>query len=58
VYTGHGFDVEEGAKHTLYQHPKYPRLVTTVGRSDPVLRAYIAQAIALIDELARLEERP
>lgn len=56
VYLGFGFEEHEGAKHTRYWHPVHRHLWTTVPRSAPLSKAYAEQAVALIEELTRLEE--
>ena len=53
VYIASGFAVERGAKHDLYQHRRYPSLVTTVRRSDPIKPGYIDTLLDLVDEAAR-----
>lgn len=56
VYRSRGFEVEEGAKHAKVQHPRFPWLITTVRRSDPLPTGYIETLLDLIDEADRLED--
>jgi len=59
LYRAFGFEAEEGKKHTLYSHPKYPTLIATVTRSSGVLpTGYVEHAVKLIDELTRREGNP
>jgi hypothetical protein len=51
LYRGFGFEVWEGAKHTLYIHPEFPSLRATVTRSRSVAVGYIEHALQLIEEL-------
>ena len=56
LYRGFGFDLEEGAKHIMFIHPRYPQLTATVTRSRTLAVGYIARAVELITTLKRLEE--
>jgi hypothetical protein len=56
AYLGYGFSVDAGRKHDLYQHRRYPDLIATMTRSDPVKPAYIEDLLKLLDDLA-LRER-
>lgn len=56
LYIGFGFDRVQGAKHTLYAHPEYGDLRTTVTRSRELPIGYIVEAIRLIDQARRREE--
>lgn len=57
VYVAHGFEKEEGERHTLYIHPTYPDLRATVTRaSGEIATLYARVAVRLIGELKRLEE--
>jgi hypothetical protein len=55
LYRGFGFEVREGAKHTLYIHPEFPNLRATVTRSRSLAVGYIEHALQLIATLK--EER-
>jgi hypothetical protein len=55
LYRGFGFEVVEGAKHTLYIHPEFPNLRATVTRSRSLAVGYIEHALQLIATLK--EER-
>ena len=50
-----GFECEQGAKHRLYSHPKYPELYMTVARHKSLAKGYISTAVRLVDRLKRLE---
>ena len=50
-----GFQCEQGAKHCLYSHPKYPELYMTVARHNSLAKGYISTAVRLVDRLKRLE---
>ena len=54
-----GFEKWEGAKHTRYQHPLYPRLMATVPRHKSISPRYVSTALRLIREYEarRNEER-
>ena len=56
LYVGYGFDSEEGAKHIMFIHPKYPHLAATVTRKRTLAVGYVAKAIELITALKELEE--
>ncbi len=55
LYRGFGFEVVQGAKHTLYIHPEFPNLRATVTRSRSLAVGYIEYALQLIAALK--EER-
>lgn len=55
LYVGFGFQYQEGGKHRLYSHPKYPELYATVGRHKSLAKGYISTAVKLIDRLKELE---
>ena len=57
LYQGYGFDVEEGAKHIMFIHPKYPQLAATVTRKSTLAVGYISKAVELITALKELEEQ-
>jgi hypothetical protein len=54
LYLGLGFLIKPGKKHDIVKHPKYAQLRTTLPRHSVLAKAYVRQAIALIDELDRL----
>lgn len=54
LYRYYGFNVKEGGKHRRYSHPKYPRLIATVKRGNKLDKAYIRDAIKLVDRLLEL----
>ena len=54
LYKGYGFDVEEGAKHIMFIHPKYPQLAATVTRKRTLAVGYISRAVELITALNEL----
>ncbi len=56
LYRGFGFDVEEGAKHIMFIHPRYPQLAATVTRKRTLAVGYISKAVELITALKQLEE--
>jgi hypothetical protein len=56
LYLGCGFESEQGGKHTLFIHPRFPALRATVTRSRTLRVGYIQQAVTLIDQLLVLEE--
>jgi len=51
LYRGFGFEVVQGAKHTLYIHPEFPNLRATVTRSRSLPVGYVEHALRLIAEL-------
>ena len=55
LYLGFGFEIDEGGKHALFIHPKYPQLRATVGRHRSLAVGYVQYAIRTIDELQKLE---
>jgi len=56
LYTGFGFECDEGAKHSLYIHPKYLDLRATVTRSPGELPpGYATTAVRLIQTLVERE---
>lgn len=56
LYRGFGFEVEEGSKHIMFIHPKYPHLVATVTRKRTLAIGYVSRAIQLITELKALQQ--
>jgi hypothetical protein len=48
LYTGFGFRMREGAKHTVYTYPDYPQIRATVRRSNPIPKGYIEHALQLL----------
>jgi hypothetical protein len=57
LYLGFGFEMDEDGPHTMYIHPRFPRLCTTVTRSSYLAIGYVQEAIKLIEELQRLEKK-
>jgi hypothetical protein len=58
LYIGFGFEWEEGARHRLYKHPRYPELYATVTRSSgPLPIGYVANAVSLIDAVRKREDQ-
>lgn len=55
LYLGFGFEMEQGSRHTMFIHPRYPQLRATVGRHRSLAVGYVHHAISTIDELLRLE---
>jgi hypothetical protein len=55
LYSGFGFIIKPGKKHDIVKHPKYVQLRTTLPRHSVLAKANVRQAIALIDELDRLD---
>lgn len=51
LYRGFGFEVVQGAKHTLYIHPEFSNLRATVTRSRSLPVGYVEHALRLIAEL-------
>ena len=56
LYTGFGFECEQGSKHTLYIHPMWHDLRATVGRHSPLAVGYVTTAVRLINEMKRRQE--
>ncbi len=56
LYRGFGFDEEEGSKHIMFIHPKFPQLAATVTRKRTLAVGYIGKAVELITSLKKLEE--
>ena len=57
LYTGFGFEWEEGGKHRLYRHPRYLDIRATVTRSSGALPpGYVSTAVKPIDTLLEREE--
>lgn len=56
LYTGFGFEMIQGGRHTMYIHPKYPQLRATVTRSRSLAVGYIVHALALIEALKQIEQ--
>jgi len=55
LYKGFGFEYREGANHTIYKHPKHMSLRATVARHNKLGKAYISDAVKLIQQLKYLE---
>jgi hypothetical protein len=58
LYRGFGFEVVEGAKHTLYIHPEFPNLRATVTRGRSLAVGYIEHALELIKALKERRGSP
>jgi hypothetical protein len=56
LYTGFGFIITDGAKHDIVKHPDFPELRSTLPRHNLVNKAYVQQAIDLIDKLKELQD--
>jgi hypothetical protein len=54
VYRSLGFTVTEGRRHTRVQHPRFPWLLGTIRRSDPLPTGYIETLLELEAALAGL----
>jgi hypothetical protein len=57
VYQHLGFEITEGSKHCLAQHPRFPALVATIRRSNPLPTGYIATVLELEASLQKELER-
>jgi hypothetical protein len=55
VYTGFGFEKEEGSNHTVYIHPDHPELRATVARHNKLAPGYSQTAVKLIRRLREFE---
>jgi hypothetical protein len=55
LLTDFGFICEQGAKHRLYSHSKYPELYMTVARHNSLAKGYISTAVRLVDRLKKME---
>jgi len=56
LYVGFGFEKYEGGKHTMFIHPKFPKLRGTVTRHRTLPIGYVRYAVKLIDTLKALQE--
>jgi len=54
LYIGFGFN-QTGTRHSIFIHPKYPRLRGTVARHKSLAKGYISHAVKTIEELKKLE---
>ena len=57
LYTGFGFEREEGANHTIYIHAEYTHLRATVPRHNSLATGYAVQAVKVIDTLKSLKSK-
>jgi hypothetical protein len=57
LYRGYGFTITHGSSHDIVKHPKFLALRATLPRHRELAKAYVEQAIKLIDQLQRLESR-
>jgi predicted RNA binding protein YcfA (HicA-like mRNA interferase family) len=55
LYTGFGFEVEEGGSHTTYKYSKY-RILTQIPRHPSLASVYASIAVKLIDDILAREE--
>lgn len=56
LYSGFGFKMIEGKKHTTYIHPKYTHLRDEVSRHDAEMsKAYARDAVKNIEALLKLQ---
>ncbi len=57
LYEGFGFTIKSGrGPHDRVFHPDFPQLFTSLPRHRELANAYIAQAIALIEQLVALQK--
>jgi hypothetical protein len=57
LYRGYGFTITHGSSHDIVKHPKFPVLRATLPRHKELAKAYVDEAIKLIDQLERLQSR-
>jgi hypothetical protein len=57
LYEGFGFEIRHGSRHDVIIHSRYPQLRTTLPRHKPIAKAYIAEAVKLVDKLRELEQQ-
>ena len=55
LYLGFGFVLREGGNHMYFKHPKYPWILATVARHDPLGKGYVRDALKNIDKLKQME---
>jgi hypothetical protein len=55
LYEGFGFTIRYGSSHDIVKHPEYPALRATLPRHDDLAKAYVDQAIKLIERLKQLQ---
>lgn len=55
LYEGFGFVRREGGDHTVFYHPKYPRLMATVTRARSLPIGYVQTALKLIRQLREMD---
>ena len=56
VLVGHGFNLKEGKKHTVYKHPNHEDLVISVPRHRIVKPWAAREVVILIEKLAQREQ--
>ena len=56
LYVSYGFEKREGKKHTIYTHPRYPKLQAAVARHTRLHRFYVQTALTLLADLDVLEQ--
>jgi hypothetical protein len=54
LYTGFGFVIIHSGKHDTVKHPQYPHLLTRLPRHKVLAKAYVKQAVELVDKLIEL----
>ena len=54
LYEHFGFVIRHGSRHDIVRHPQFPLLWATVPRHNEVAKAYIKEAIKLIEEYLAL----
>lgn len=55
LYVGFGFDYVDKGGHRKYFHPKYPDLVSPVGRHGKLTAGYVDDAVDTINLLIKRE---
>lgn len=55
LYEGFGFIIEHGSKHDKVYHPDYPVLNETLPRHRKLPKAYVSNAVKLVDKLMELQ---
>lgn len=55
LYVSYEFVKREGKKHTIYTHPRYPKLQAAVARHTHLHRFYVKTALTLLADLEMLE---
>ena len=55
LYAGYGFTIKHGASHDIVIHAEFPELRATLPRHKDLAKAYVGQAIKIIDRLRELQ---